>query len=60
MKPTCPLQLEQIMSKYQLDIPSSRQTTREIIKKAFDAINIPHMPPHRALKIAGEEVLGLR
>ena len=60
MKPMSPLQLEQIMSKHQLDIPSYRDTSREIIKRAFDAINIPHAATHRALKIAGEEALGLR
>lgn len=60
MKPMSQLQLEKIMSKQKLDVPSYRESSRDIIKKAFDAINIPHAATHRALRIAGEEVLGLR
>lgn len=60
MKPMSPLQLEQLMNKHKLDTPSTSHTTREIIRKAFEAIQIPHAPRERSSVIAGEEVLGLR
>lgn len=60
MKPMSPLQLEQLMSKHKLDIPPTSSTTRDVIRKAFEAIQIPHAPRERARNIAGEEVLGLR
>lgn len=60
MEPMSPMQLEQMMSKHKLDIPSARSTTREIVKKAFDAINIPQQVQGRSPIIAGEEALGLR
>jgi hypothetical protein len=60
MKPMSPLQLEQMMSKHNLDMPSTRPTTREIVKKAFDAITIPQRVQVRHPGIVGEEALGLR
>ncbi|MEB6589655.1 hypothetical protein MXM82_10995 [Pseudomonas asiatica] len=48
------------MSKHKLDIPPTSSTTRDVIRKAFEAIQIPHAPRERARNIAGEEVLGLR
>lgn len=60
MKPMTPLQLEQQMAKHKLDIPSFNDSTRDIIRKAFEAINIPHASKEKSPIIAGEEVLGLR
>lgn len=60
MKDLSPLLLEQKVTNPKLDFTKTQQSTREILRKAFEAIQIPHAKAERAPVIAGEEALGLR